>query len=156
MPVRSFTQFTEAVRATVLGAIRSGNYRSVACAKAGIHRDTLSGWEQRAKEGEQPYKDFVDELHQAEAEAEDKLVSEVRNAQPALVGVSGPDLWQARAWFLERRFPKRWGLRVRAAVSEELDALLDRLQKKLDTETFERVIDAAREEAPSEAREPRH
>lgn len=150
MPVQPFTRMTAEVKATILEAIRDGNYRVVACAKAGIHRDTLSGWEQRAKTGEEPYKAFVDELHQAEAEAEVKLVKEVRTAQPAVVGVSGPDLWQARAWFLERRFPKRWGLRVRAAVNEELEGLLDRLQKKLDAQTFEKVIDAAREEAPGE------
>lgn len=156
MPVQSFTMLTPTVRAALLESLRGGNYRVVACAKAGIHRDTLSGWEQRAKAGEEPYKSFVDELHQAEAESEAKLLGEIRTAQPAVVGVSGPDIWQAKAWILERRFPKRWGLRVRAAVNEELEGLLDRLQKRLDAETFAKVIDASREETPGEAPQQRH
>lgn len=159
MPVQSFSMLTDAVKASLLESLRGGNYRVVACAKAGIHRDTLSGWEQRAKAGEEPYASFIAELHQAEAESEARLLAEIRQAAPAVTGVSGPDLWQAKAWILERRFPKRWGLRVRAAVNEELEGLLDRLQKRLDADVFEKVIDAAREETPGEeasARAARH
>lgn len=156
MPVQPFTMLTAEVRKALLESLRGGNYRVVACAKAGIHRDTLSGWEQRAKAGEEPYKSFIDELHAVEAESEAALLGEIRTAQPAVVGVSGPDIWQAKAWILERRFPKRWGLRVRAAVNEELDGLLDRLQKRLDADVFEKVIDAAREEAPGETHQQRH
>lgn len=152
------SSLTPETQEAILEAIRAGNYKATACAKAGIHRDTLHGWEQRAAKGEEPYATFAAKLTQAEAEGETRLIDEIRGAQG---GVSGPgghaaDVWQARAWILERRWPKRWAARVRQAVTEELDAFTDRLQRRLDDATYRKVLDASREDAPGEGAEPRH
>ncbi len=145
------TSLTDETQAIILEAIRAGNYKVTACSKAGIHRDTLNGWELRGAKGEEPYASFSDALQTAEAEAEAKLLTEIRTAQPGIPGVSGADLWTAKAWILERRWPKRWAARVRQAVTEELDALTDRLQRRLDDATYRKVLDASREDASGEA-----
>lgn len=142
---------TPEVYVTIIEAIEAGNYRHVACKMAGIHRDTLNGWEQRAKQGEAPFDEFVTDLEKAEASCEARLLSEIRSAQPAVTGVSGPDQWTARAWVLERRFPKRWAARVRQNVAEEIGALVEKLQQRLPAATFAEVLDATREDTPDES-----
>ncbi len=140
----------------IVEAIEAGNYKATACAAAGIHRDTMHSWETRGEAGEEPFASFVLRLREAEAKAEMGLLAEIRGAQGGTKECPG-DVWTARAWVMERRFPKRWGLRVRAAVNEELEGLLKRLEQRLDAETFGRVVDAAREDASSEANgESRH
>ncbi len=144
------TDLTPEVQATVIAAIRRGNYRDTAAKLAGITRQTIWNWEKRGEAGEAPYAEFFDALQKAESESEDSLLAEIRNAQPAEKGGQGADLWQAKAWIMERRWPKRWAQRVRQAVTEELDAFTDRLQRKLDEATYRRVLDASREDAPGE------
>jgi hypothetical protein len=123
-----------------------------ACARAGIHRDTLHKWEQRGASGEAPYAEFFDALQKAEADAESSLLEQIQKAQPAVSGPggAGADLWQAKAWIMERRWPSRWGGRVRATVTDELGTLLKRIESRLDAETFAKVIDATREDGPGE------
>lgn len=145
------TSLTPEVQAIIIEALRRGNYRDTAAKLAGVTRQTLWNWEQRGEAGEAPYAVFFDAIQTAEAEAEDELLSEVRGASPASTGVHGADVWQARAWVMERRWPKRWAQRVRQAVTEELDAFTDRLQRRLDDATYRKVLDASREDAPGES-----
>jgi hypothetical protein len=144
------TELTPDVARTIVAAVRNGNYRTTAAALAGVHRSTLYVWEQREDE---PYATFTRELQAAEAEAESELLESIRNAMPSIPGEGGrgADPWQSRAWILERRWPKRWASRVRTAVTEEIDAFTDRLQKRLDDETFRKVLDASRESPAGES-----
>lgn len=144
------TSLTPDVQTAIVKAIIVGNYRETAAAAAGIHRTTLRNWEARGETGEEPYASFMIELQAAEAKAEMKALSRIRRAKPAIPGEGGrgADLWQKDAWMMERRWPKRWGGRVRATVTEELGALIDRLRAKVDDETFRKVVDATREDAP--------
>ena len=50
--------------------------------------------------------------------------------------------WRAALEWLQRRYPKRWGLRLRIEqiVEDELSEALDKLQAGLDTETYEAVL----------------
>ncbi len=115
------TSLTPEVQEAILAAIRSGNYKRTAAQKAGICEKTLYNWEERGEKGEEPFAGFLQAVKKAEADAESVLLDEVRSAQPGVTGSHGADLWQAKAWILERRWPKRWAARVRQAVTEELD-----------------------------------
>lgn len=150
------TSLTPEVAETILAAVRAGNYKATACAAAGIHRDTLNDWEHRGARGEEPYREFSDALQKAEAESEVELLREIRSAQPAVVQVQGADVWQSRAWIMERRWPKKWAQKVRLAVTEELGALHERLRRNLDEETFRRVVDATREDASGDSAGTQH
>lgn len=152
------TSLTPEVHDAIIDSIRKGNYRSTAAAAAGVHRNRMAEWEGRGEAGEEPYAEFACALQKAEAEAESSLLAEIRGAQPSVTGEGGhgADLWQAKAWMMERRWPKRWAQRVRQAVTEELDAFTDRLQRRLDDATYRKVLDASREDASGEAGESRH
>jgi hypothetical protein len=132
------TSLTPSVQEAICEAIRAGNYRTVAAAAAGVHRNRLAEWEKRGETGEEPYAGFACALQKAEADAEMSLLAEIRNAQPAVVQSHGADVWQSRAWMLERRFASRWCARVKQQVAEHVDALTDRL--KADPELHKKVL----------------
>lgn len=138
MPTGRPTLCTPEVQKKILSAIRAGNYKHIAAQAAGVHRDTLNGWELRGAKGEEPFASFSDALQKAEAEAEVMLVARVHE---------GGEGWQSKAWICERRWAKRWAARVRQQVTEELDAFTDRLQRRLDEETYRKVLNASREDA---------
>jgi hypothetical protein len=151
------TALTPELAKRIIDMVRAGNFRATALKACGLSKNVIRNWELAGEEGKEPYAAFAEELQQAEAESETELVSEVRNARPAIVGAQGPDLWQARLALLERRFPNRWSARVRTTVDEELSALMKRLEAKLDEDTFAKVINASREDAPGEGADtPRH
>jgi hypothetical protein len=79
-------------------ALAAGNTRRAACAFAGISQDSLGRWLRR-------YADFADAIQKAEGEAELRHVAVVTGAAQAGV-------WQAAAWWLERRFPNDYGRTV--------------------------------------------
>lgn len=153
------TLLTQEVQMLVVASLRNGNYRRVAARLAGISERTLYNWEERGETGEEPYASFLQAMKSAEAESEAELLTEIRGAQPAIPGEGGrgADIWQAKAWIMERRWPSRWGGRVRATVDSELAAVLKRIEAKLDPETFAKVVDATREDASaSSGAEQRH
>ncbi len=133
------TSLTPEVQATIVEAISEGLYRETAAQLAGVHRNTLLNWQARGESGEAPYEEFLCAIKKAEAEAERATITRVRG---------GGEGWQSSAWLAERRWPSRWSGRVRLTVNEELSAVLDKIRAKLDDDTFAKVIDATREDAP--------
>lgn len=95
--------FTNETREKILSALRAGNYRVAACKFAGISDETFRRWMNAGKAGEPDYVDFVEQVKQAEAQAEASLVATIRKA--------AGDHWQAAAWLLERKYVTRWGRR---------------------------------------------
>jgi hypothetical protein len=87
---------------TIVAAISTGNFPTVACRLAGISPVTLEKWLARGEAGEheQPYADFAEAYRQAEAKCESAVVK-------TLKGAVGDD-WRAGVQFLARRFPDRW------------------------------------------------
>lgn len=156
------SSLTAEVKNAIIASVGAGNYRETAAAAAGVHRTTLRNWEKRGETGEEPYAAFVTDLQAAEAQAEIDLLNEIRNGarvtvndeetpdgRPGLrIVMKNKSEWQRLAWVMERRWPRRWGGRVRATVTEELGALIERLRAKVDDETFAKVVDATREDAP--------
>lgn len=97
------SSFTPETREKILNALRAGNYRVAACKFAGISDETFRRWMNAGKAGQPEYVDFVDQVKQAEAQAEASLVATIRKA--------AGDHWQAAAWLLERKYVTRWGRR---------------------------------------------
>lgn len=104
------TALTPAVEERIILAVRRGNYIETAAAFAGISKDSLYEWLKRgAREPDSAYAAFSDALEKALAEAEMSDLARIEKA-----AVEGT--WQAAAWRLERRNPKRWALRTGAAA----------------------------------------
>ncbi len=124
------SKLTPETQATICDALEKGNYRATAAASAGIHRNTLIDWEKRGEAGEEPYVDFLTAMQMAEAKAEMALVEEIRHAEPGIPNVRGADLWQAKAWMLERRYGGKWSGKVKAHIAEAVDDLTQKLKAK--------------------------
>lgn len=81
--------------------IQGGNYAEVAARACGISKTTFYEWLQRGGRGEQPFASLAAAVEKAAGEAE------VRDV--LMVGRAAETQWQAAAWRLERKEPKRWG-----------------------------------------------
>jgi len=92
-----------------------------ACQLEGIGARTLYDWRERGKHGEEPFATFDQDLAIAVARAEATAVQ--------FIATAAADNWKANAWWLERRFPKRYGakqqLRVTKAPAEMTDEELE-------------------------------
>lgn len=129
-------KLTPEVADRILSAIRAGNYVETAVAFAGLRKDTFYQWLRRG--AEQPkgiYREFSDAVKKAQAESETGQVATIRKASL--------EYWQAAAWILERRFPRKWGQKVRISVEEELREFVERLESRLPPDIFEKVLEAS-------------
>ena len=93
----------------IQNAILAGSYIETAAALAGINKDTFYEWLKKGAAAQSGiFFEFSAAIQKAMAQAEmnDLLVIN-RAAQKS---------WQAAAWKLERKYPKRWGLRARHEI----------------------------------------
>lgn len=102
------TKLTEARHKRIVADIRAGNFAQIAAVASGITEQTYYNWLNRGATdlaSDDPadhrtiYARFFEAVKRAEAEAEVKQLREMQRDEK----------WQRRAWWLERRFPKRWG-----------------------------------------------
>jgi hypothetical protein len=93
----------------IQSAILAGSYVETAAAFAGISKDTFYLWLKKgAASNSGIYWEFSDAIKRAMAEAELRDVMVINRAAQTS--------WQAAAWKLERKYPKRWGLRARHEI----------------------------------------
>ena len=118
------TKLTPEVQDEVVKRIRAGNYINVSCQAVGIGVSTYFEWLKKGEEGRQPYAEFTDAIKKAEAEAHVNYV--------AIVASHAPNQWQAAAWWLERRFPDKWGRRDKLDIKGEIvaDKKVDKIEEK--------------------------
>ncbi len=92
------------VKGKLLTALKCGNYRSAACAYAGVSRPSFYEWMARgAKEKKGVYAQLVKDVLEAEEQAEAQIVMIWRTQIP--------QDYRAARDFLERRYPSRWARR---------------------------------------------
>lgn len=96
------TKSTPALRTKIVALLREGHYRSSVAKACGIHRETLREW--MAADAA-----FSAAVLDAEGEAE-------FNALRAVMAAAAADPQHAR-WYLERKFPQRWGAKQRHEVT---------------------------------------
>ena len=108
-------RLTDAVAETVCGALKEGAYAEEAAAMAGIGRSTYYMWLSKGRVArsrreedlpvsvtDQGFLDFLDSVERASVAPE---MEALRIIHRAAEGGS----WRAAAWFLERRYPHKWG-----------------------------------------------
>ena len=83
--------------------IAGGNYASTVLQMLGVGESTWYRWLEKGRDskGRSIYREFWESIQKAEAAAEARAVSGVMAA--------GRRNWTAYAWYLERKFPDRWG-----------------------------------------------
>lgn len=114
---------TPEVIAKVCEALKLGVSWAAAAAHAGLDEATLTGWKQRAKDGEEPFLTFLTESTRARDSAEVRMAAIVlKAAQEGSVN--------AAQWWLERRRGDTWG-RSQEVVINAPDSGVPKLLERL-------------------------
>lgn len=135
------TKLTAERRRRLLDALSRGHHRTTACALAGINDRTLRTWLRRADDGDPRYAELARSVREAEAGTEEIHLGRILSA--------GVEDWRATAWWAERRFPDRWGDRVRIELAGALEEIMAAAKEALDADSYARLL------AALEARLPR-
>lgn len=97
------SKFTNEIKDNICEYIAQGNYLDTACRLAGVDYSTFRGWMVKGEhEGKGEYFEFLRQVRLAEAQAESERVRLILQAGRL-------DDWKANAWYLERKYPERWG-----------------------------------------------
>lgn len=115
------SSYSTTMHARICAFVEVGLPIALACEREHISRQTLYNWRQRGAAGEEPFATFERDLRHAIALAESEVLQ--------LIIASTEDDWKAGAWWLERRFPKRYlakqTVRIEKPARELTDAELD-------------------------------
>jgi hypothetical protein len=98
------------VQDEIVRLVGQGMYPKPSCALAGIDYGTFEYWRKKHDAGDDDARwldDFFNRLTRAAAKAEMESLDAVRDGKMG---------WQGPAWFLGRRFPKRWSEKARATA----------------------------------------
>lgn len=124
------TKLTPQVIADAEKYLKAGNYAITVISLLSISEKSWYRWLERGeREKTGVYRDFYEAVKRGESVAEGGAVSEILRA-----GKEGN--WQAFAWFLERKFPKRWGRKTVVVMDDEtvndpINELLKAIQGKV-------------------------
>lgn len=115
--------------------VRQGSFREAACHAVGIGSQSLRNWLAKADQGDERYVEFARRLREAEAHVENDCVFTIKSL--------GSDDWRALAWYLEKRFPNRFGdVRVaKVQLEREREALFEALHAALTELGMEDAIE---------------
>lgn len=94
--------------------IEAGNTIQTIFGALGISKQTWYNWlhkGENAKSG--MYRELWEEVQKAESRAETRYVS--------IIAKAAPENWQAAAWWLERKYPERWGRKDKVDLSADKD-----------------------------------
>lgn len=109
------TALTDQVKNTIVQALLHGAYIETAVAHAGVTRESYYEWMRRGSKGDEPFKTFADAITKAIGDAEMWDLAVISKA-------AQEGNWQASAWRLERKFPRKWGRldRIEATVNQNV------------------------------------
>lgn len=159
------------LRERILNLVRAGNHPLIAAQSVGVPRSTFWRWQAQARTGKRLYAQFMEELAQAEGEAEARdvlmtqrasTVDKVETACPScgdkiqidpltMLNLGAHVERQQRLKSmaanhamqrLSVRFPERWSPRVTHTIEQEHNRLLDVAQRVLEPEVFESLLTA--------------
>ena len=155
------SKLTPELAEKLCGHIASGLTDETACDRVGIGTTTFYRWLAAAEKprAKKEFREFRDTVKNARAEFEAVHLEAIGRAglEPIktvqrhghrdstgkletqwVTETSSPPQWQASAWLLERRFPERYGLHIKARIDEQVQAATE---DKLEAESAQ-VIDA--------------
>lgn len=109
------SKLDDLVTQRIVASLEKGLPRDTAARLARIAPRTLYDWLRRGRsqdESESEYAQFLQRVKEAEAKSEEALMGIIRE--------HATDTWQACAWLLERRMPKKYALRKPVERVEEI------------------------------------
>jgi transposase-like protein len=155
MPARSgrSPKLTPALQTAIVQAVTVGQSVVEAAALAGIAKSTVLQWlqrgEGRSRRGTQArYVDFVDAVSRARAVDEARRIARINQAAQGGVVVHektttftdgrtvvertlAPPEWRADAFVLERRYAERWGRKVQADLTLQIQQMVQDVAQEM-------------------------
>jgi hypothetical protein len=125
------TKCTPEVTTAIAADIVLGLPGEVAAAAHGVGRSTFYAWLKWGRKREPGFIEFRDAIQKARAEAESHYLGIVRAATVKS--------WQAAAWWLERRVPRRWGRWGPSPAPEKKQKPNDKYTNMPEEELLERL-----------------
>lgn len=128
------TKLTPDIQKKIVELIEEGQFAEIAANCVGISERTFYNCLKRGKNEEHgPFFQFFQAIEQASAKSEVEALD--------IIWIASERDWRAAAWYLERRFPKKWGKRQRNEVSDlsvyptqlDIEDIREKLIKKLET-----------------------
>lgn len=124
------TKLTPELQAQICKHLLDGNFVETVCDFVGIDKPTFYDWIKRGERGWQSdidggYVEFSNAVKRAISLIEMQTMGELK---------SGGMNWQAKAWWLERRHPDKWGNRgknTNVNVNVDMSTLPDEILDKL-------------------------
>lgn len=115
------TKLTPELQKQICDLLEAGNFVETVCDFVGIHKDTFYEWVNRGERGwkadmDGGYVGFSDAVKKAISTVEMDTLTDLRR---------GPLNWQAKAWWLERRHPDKWGNRQKVVHSGPNDGPIE-------------------------------
>jgi transposase len=155
------TKLTDELEEKLCEYIMAGNYANTAASMVGIDESTYYRWIRKgeaAKSGR--YYQFNQSIKKAEKFAEAYHIQNIRKA-------GGAGAWTASAWWLERKYPQRWGKQERVELNHSgnlnqdikatitTDEYLRKKRQKID-EILSQDDPVYNEETPANNPDPDH
>lgn len=110
----SKVKLTEERIKTASRLIELGNTVKNIYGALGISKQTWYNWLDKGKKAKSGiYKKFYEEVEAAESRAEARFVT--------MISKAAEENWQAAAWWLERKYPERWGRKDKVDLSADKD-----------------------------------
>lgn len=128
------SKLDDLVAQRIVAAIAKGVPRHTAAKIAGVVPSTLFEWLRKGRDGEPAYAEFSDRVRAAESKGEEEIVGLLRG--------HAEKHWQACAWLLERRNPKRWA--AKKDVPKPIEAAVDAGTTEEIAAIAQSVLDAIR------------
>mgnify|MGYP003642701083 CR=1 FL=1 len=148
------TLLNEARLEAITTLLRAGSYIDDSCKSVGISVGTFYNWMSRGQvqrerqtagleieEKETPFLEFLEAVEVADAEG---IVGHVMNIDHAAKNGA----WQASAWILERKQPKKWGRHDRTEISGpeggpiNINVSTEELERKVNRILERRALEA--------------
>ena len=145
------TKLNAQTQQKIVDALSAGNYFDAACAYAGIDESTGYNWTARAREElerrkgsgvksntkqwnkEQLYVEFLEAVTQASAQVEVGTIAQIKQSGVGITAQYDEDGnvirheqvgdWRALSWFMEHRYPSKWGKQVKEVTGKDGSAL---------------------------------
>lgn len=118
------SKLTPQMQIDIIHDLKKGLYVESICPAYGIDVTTFYRWLRTRPE-------FRQAIKMAEAELQGACLGTI---------ASGTEGWQGSAWIMERRFPRLWSMRVKAAILDHEDELHRRLRNGLSEAAYIEVM----------------
>ena len=132
------TELTPEVHASIVAALKRGNYLDVAAAQCGVTGRIVLGWMKRGAEQEDgPFVEFAREVMQANAGAENDLLDRMwslTSCGDAKAAVS------ATQFLLERRFGGHWAERMNRDARQTIAQILATVEEHVSPDQYAAIL----------------